>query len=116
MVNPDLNRYRLEKKIWKNSGQPVRSDERVAELYNICINCENYIPIPLLTDRGQCAICTCLLSKDSDRMNKLRWATTKCPLPEPKWVEEEGFEQKIEPEVETPGPKISRQSDCGCGK
>jgi hypothetical protein len=118
MIVPDINKYREEKEQWKAAGQPVRSDERVEELYNICEACEHYIPVPLVQDRGQCEICTCLLSKDGDRMNKLRWATTKCPLPEPKWTEEPGQIQ-TEAELNTL-PQSNRRklppAGCGCGE
>lgn len=118
MLFPDIQRYRQEKEQWKNAGKPMRSDERVAEIFdNHCKPCENYIPIPLLEDRGQCAVCTCLLSKDDDNMNKIRWATTKCPLPEPKWVEEPVYEKK---EAEQPAqPQFNQRkkpptNGCGC--
>ncbi len=119
MKLPDIELYRQEKENWKANGQPVRSDEKVAELYNICSSCEEYIPLPLATDKGQCKICTCLLSKTAEYMNKLKWATTKCPLN--KWAEEPGYEKKeAEPEVpaqpqfNTRKPKNQGDS-CGCG-
>jgi hypothetical protein len=117
MKLPDIELYRQEKENWKASGQPVRSDEKVAELYEICISCDEYIAMPLAKDRGQCKICTCLLSKDGDHMNKLRWATTKCPIN--KWVEEPGYEKK-EAEQEVPAqPQFNsrkpKNRDCGCG-
>ncbi len=118
MEVPDIKLYREEKKKWIEANEPVRTDEKVLELYNICADCENYTPLPLFKDRGQCKICTCLLSKDGDRMNKLRWATTKCPLEEPKWLEEEEYRQeKSEPEPKQigPDPHRGRNKGCGCG-
>ncbi len=117
MIKPDLELYRQEKEEWKSQGKPTRSDERVAELHAICAPCDQYIKIPLVEDRGQCAVCSCLLSKDGDYMNKLRWATTKCPLD--KWKEEEGYEKEAEPEVPAQPQFNSRakktNTDCGCG-
>lgn len=118
MKIPDIELYRQEKNNWKEAGEPVRSDEKVAELYNICAQCEEYIPLPLVTDRGQCRICTCLLSKDGDHMNKLRWATTSCPLN--KWTEEPEYQKKeAEPEIPVQPQFNSRKKkgggSCGCG-
>jgi hypothetical protein len=109
MIIPDFNLYRQEKKQWKEAGEPVRSDERVKELYNICASCEHYIPLPVLENRGQCAVCTCLLSVDDDRLNKLRWATTRCPLEEPKWTED--VENKEALKITQAPPKTG---GCGC--
>jgi hypothetical protein len=114
MLFPDIQGYRREKEEWKNAGKPMRSDERVAEIFdNHCKPCENYIPIPLLEDRGQCGVCTCLLSKDDDNMNKIRWATTRCPLAEPKWTED--VDKKEALKVEPQGRRKPPVQDCGCG-
>lgn len=116
MKLPDLSRYKEEKKAWQDAGEPVRSDEEVVQLYDICAACEHFIKLPLLPDRGQCGICTCLLSKDADRMNKLRWATTSCPLDPPKW----GTKKEAEPEVPVQ-PQFNQRKrkggggNCGCG-
>lgn len=117
MELPNIELYRQEKNDWKEAGEPVRSDEKVEELYNICVGCEEYIPLPLVKDRGQCRVCTCLLSKDGDSLNKLRWSTTACPLG--KWKEEAGYEKKeAAPEVPAQPQFNSRKpksGGCGCG-
>jgi hypothetical protein len=86
-------RYKSLKKAhqrWVEAGKPVRSDERVAEIYDQhCSQC------PLLTETkmGQaCKLCGCLLSRERNFMNKLKWATEGCPLPDPKWTSEIGVE------------------------
>ncbi len=111
---PDINQYRQEKEKWKAAGKPERTDERVAEIYDThCAPCENYIPIPLLTNRGQCGICSCLLSRDSESANKIRWATTRCPLEEPKWTEDVEIKEALK--VEPQGRRRIPPKDCGCG-
>jgi hypothetical protein len=114
MEVPDLQRYRAEKKKWQENGEPVRSDERVAEIYDtFCAPCEKFIPIPFFKERGQCRECTCLLSKDGDDLNKIRWATTECPLG--KWSAEEQYrEEKSESKPDTIDPHRGKGRGCGC--
>jgi thiol-disulfide isomerase/thioredoxin len=116
MIFPDIAQYRQEKINWKAHGEPKRSDERVIEIYEThCKPCDKYIPI--LEEVGQCGKCSCILRKDGERMNKILWATTRCPLTmeedgqEPKWVEEPGYEQK-KTEQDIPAPP---SNSCGCG-
>lgn len=112
MKIPNIEQYRQEKKTWKNMGEPKRSDEKVIELYAICSKCEHYLP--LLENVGQCGICTCILRKDGERINKLRWATTRCPLDEPKWTEEPGYEKSGDTLNSIPPPPAPNKG-CGCG-
>jgi hypothetical protein len=110
MIKPDIERYKEERQKWIEEGQPVRSPERVEEIFNnYCKPCPKFIPIPLFSNRGQCGKCSCLLSSDSDKMNKIQWATTRCPLTieedgqEPKWIEEP---QQIEAAQVVEQPRI----------
>lgn len=116
MELPDIKLYRQEKKKWKEAGEPTRSDEKVLELFEICKSCEHFIKIT--KSIGQCGVCTCALRQDGDAMNKLRWATTSCPLPEPKWTAEEGIQKEAEQEVPAQPQYINRpkKGGCGCGK
>jgi hypothetical protein len=107
MIFPDIAQYRQEKINWKAHGEPRRTEARIQELYQICEPCEHYIP--LLESVGQCGQCSCILRRDGERMNKLAWATTRCPID--KWVEEPGYEQK-KTEQDIPAPP---SNSCGCG-
>jgi hypothetical protein len=71
---------------WSAAGKPVRTDERVAEIYDQhCSQC----PMLKETVAGQaCSLCGCLLSRERNFMNKLRWATEACPDKPPRWMSE----------------------------
>lgn len=88
MKLPSLKQYRAEEATWRKHGSPVRSRERIAELFAICAACPQFAAFT--ASEGQCQLCTCLISRTRRKVNKLRWATTRCPLPEPAWVEEPG--------------------------
>jgi hypothetical protein len=69
---------------WEEAGKPVRSDERVQEIYDQhCSQC----PMLTATLLGEaCKLCGCKLSREGNWLNKLRWATESCPLEQPKWT------------------------------
>lgn len=130
-------RYLEEKAKWKKAGKPVRSDERIKELFAICSPCEYY---KLKTDHsGSCGICGCNIKNRITSLNKLAWATTRCPLENPKWIEEEGYQNLEVSEAEikkeeqneivaekvtdtkkeqniNPAPIKKKSGGCGCGK
>lgn len=122
-------RYLEEKAKWKKAGKPVRTDEKIKELFSICVSCEHYKKISELS--GSCGICGCHLKNTNTSLNKLAWATTKCPLENPKWEEEQDFQsiqisqKEIEIEKATPDeviaedttdtPAPTRSRGCGCG-
>ena len=117
---PNLPQYIEERRKWKEAGKPVRSMQRIQELFDICRTCENFLK--LTSNSGQCKICTCFLRKNSTSKNKLAFATTRCPLEEPKWVEETILVKEEEAVEETP-PQPQQQfiqrpkrqvNDCGC--
>lgn len=117
---PNLIQYIEEKKKWKEAGKPVRGVQRIHELYNICKQCEHFLK--LTSNTGQCKICTCFLRQNSTNKNKLAFATTRCPLEKPKWVEEEGTqteeaaimdEPQSQPQQFIQRPK-RQTNDCGC--
>lgn len=72
---------------WIKMGRPVRTPEKIVELYNICSSCEHF-------QKDRCMECGCYIKKHGIIMNKLALANTRCPLDEPKWIEEPGFEPK----------------------
>lgn len=81
--------FMAEKRKWDEAGQPTRSQERMEEIHKICSDCP-------LFEKGagwiwgydRCGQCKCNLHPNSKTMNKLYWATTRCPLDEPKWKED----------------------------
>jgi hypothetical protein len=100
-----VNNFLEEYKKWHEAGSPVRSPEKIEELFIICSSniCENYEPIK--DGRGKCGVCGCNLKRKGRIMNKLSWATTKCPLIPPLW-EEEITEEKANAE--------EKKGGCGC--
>ena len=115
-----INQFIQEYIKWKKSGHPIRTQERVNELFIICSSneCKNYNKKD--EDSGGCNICGCTLNKEMTGLNKLLWSTTKCPYDPPFWTEEEEYkgvvvtEQEIQQE-QPPRPE-PRQGGCGCGK
>ena len=78
-------RYVMERIKWELAGKPMRTPERVHELYHqVCKPCPNF-------GGDRCNVCGCYISDhlNNPSFNKLAWSTTHCPLPEPKWIEEE---------------------------
>ena len=115
--------YLNERKKWADAGSTIRSKERIEELFNICQSCDKYIKIK--ENRGKCGVCGCYLTnRENATFNKLAFSTTRCPLEEPKWVEESGYENiKIKPEeikIEEPTPEQiqppspPKRGGCGC--
>ena len=80
--------YVHERKKWIAAGKPVRSPERVAELFdNVCSPCEYFVATGV--DKGVCGLCRCSLKRYVGAwFNKLEWGTTRCPAKKPRWVEE----------------------------
>lgn len=62
---------------WVAHGKPVRSDDRVVQIYEeYCKTCDRYDP-----DAHACKNCGCSVSTDSSPLgNKLKMATEVCPL------------------------------------
>jgi len=89
---------------WKYNGSPVRSDERVIELYDkVCSPCTFFSKHPQ-KEEGICTLCRCPLAKDDRKRNKLRYATTSCPDKPPRFAAEHD-------EIRNPPP----QSEPCCG-
>lgn len=106
-----------ERKKWKKSGSPTRSDDRIKELFSICSSnkCGQYIKIS--DNHGQCGICQCHLRTGSINLNKLAYATTKCPYDPPFWTEEPEFrpQSEIQELPSAPPSKPPVDAGCGCG-
>lgn len=76
---------------WIIGGAKYRSPEEMLEIYDICKQC------PFFKRGGghvdgydKCTMCGCNLHPTSKKINKIAWATTKCPLPKPRWGGDEG--------------------------
>jgi len=121
MIKPDFNNYKKERQEWIDKGSPLRSEEKILEIFTICSECDKHIDIT--QNMVQCSVCTCFIRKYGTKLNKGAFATTRCPLEEPKWVEEPGFEQietkeeikETEPEVPVQPQFNSRKKKGGTG-
>lgn len=118
-----IKKFLLEQAKWIKSGQPYRTEEKIQEIFNLCKTCEHFLKNKK-ENEGNCGICGCRLTESKQYMSKNSWATTRCPLEEPKWVEEPEY-QNIEVSekeikvVEQQPEKITapkKHGGCGCGK
>lgn len=73
---------------WVRSGKDVRPPEEIDRLFEICSACPNS---ELIEDGDvrMCNLCNCRLapSSDDNKRNKLLWATTRCPMEPPMFIE-----------------------------
>jgi hypothetical protein len=70
---------------WVKEGSPIRSDDEVWSLFkNECEPCPSFTRVDEVS--GKCFLGDCSLASDTRRDNKLRWATTSCPLTPPKFL------------------------------
>lgn len=61
---------------WKAAGEPVRSNEEINEIVEICQGCEHYN-----SKFQQCRLCGCFCRKTGmARFNKPKMATESCPI------------------------------------
>lgn len=72
---------------WIAAGRPVRSEERVAEIFAICQVCEHF-RLGTSELEGSCGICGCRLRSAGGLFNKIQMATESCPLKPSKWTAE----------------------------
>lgn len=121
------NRYFGERQIWQAAGEPIRKPETIKKLYQICSSneCGQFERV---MGQERCAVCECFLHPTRTFSNKLAWSTTRCPLEEPKWVEEEGYQDanliRTGQEVadhDLPSKSIAqvaphKDAGCGCNK
>ena len=95
--------FAVEAAKWVKAGRPYREPDKVKEIYQICLTCEHYEPQG--PGRGECRECGCKLREESVMLNKIAWATTRCPLEEPKWEEESEEYKDIQVNEEEIGPQ-----------
>ena len=80
-----IKSYREELKKWEDAGKPLRSKGRIEEIFNTyCKKCEFLTTQIRLTI---CDRCGCFINQHQN-LNKIAFATTRCPLEQPKWIEE----------------------------
>lgn len=67
---------------WRASGKQVRPLPVIVQNFRECSACPKYSDLT-----GQCIICGCFVNllHDGQGMNKLEWATEKCPDKPSKW-------------------------------
>jgi hypothetical protein len=96
-------RFWQERRTWARAGKPLRTAERMAELYDEkCSPCEFY-------KNSACDLCGCNIRREGNALNKLAWATTECP--DGRWKKE------VEPEnISSAKVGKSRASSSCCGK
>lgn len=127
-----IKRFLSERAKWKKAGSPIRNVHAIRELFIICSKCPHFVRSKKNMHEGNCGICSCRLSREKEYLNKLAWATTRCPLDPPKWlelpqyaelaepsdeeikVEEQLAEEEKKKEQENPAPP-EKKKGCGCG-
>lgn len=68
---------------WIRNGKPTRTPEEIKERFEICRQCENFLPLAGKPWRGRCRKCGCYLGRHAHRLlkgNKIAMKTEKCPL------------------------------------
>ena len=86
-----LKQYIEERRKWVLAGKPMRTEDRMAEIHQICsTKCKHFVPGGgLVPGYDRCGICQCNLHPTHTVLNKIAWATTHCPDKEdPKWEED----------------------------
>lgn len=87
-----VKKYRAAYKRWSDAGKPVRSRERISELFAICSGGDGGSPCPHFKNNA-CTACGCGVKNSVKGLtgklfNKLRWATEGCPDNPPKFTAE----------------------------
>jgi len=81
-----VQQYEKEKRIWKKARKPIRSKERMEEIYSICEKCPFFNKGQgMVPGMDQCDICKCNLNPSSETLNKIAWGTTHCPDDPSRW-------------------------------
>lgn len=123
-----VKRFYLERKKWIKAGNPKRTADEINNLFdNICSKCEHFKKKG--PHEGKCGICGCRLTRKKEYLNKLAWATTSCPLDNPKWIalpeysnielseqeiKEAANEQQLDEQKEKELQKEAPKKSCGC--
>lgn len=57
------------------AGFPKASRDEIAARHAICVSCDKFN-----TQKSECSVCGCLISKKLKFLNKLAWADQECPI------------------------------------
>lgn len=69
-----LKKYLHARSKWIAAGRPLRTDERIAEIWdNHCSNCDK-------READRCTMCGCFIRREGVTLNKLAWGTEDCPV------------------------------------
>lgn len=65
------------KSLWFHvyAGFPKSTQNQIDYRYAICLSCEKFN-----TQKSECGVCGCAISRKKIFMNKLAWADQECPL------------------------------------
>lgn len=81
-----IAKFLQEEKKWVLAGRPIRSEDEMQKIHEICRHCEHFEEgHGWLPKYDRCGICGCNLHPTQTAMNKIAMATTKCPLESPRW-------------------------------
>lgn len=69
---------------WLAAGSPVRSGQRIAEIFAVCQECDHF-RAGAAEGHGTCRLCGCCLRRFGGLLNKIRMATEGCPAKPAKW-------------------------------
>lgn len=81
LIKKGINLVRAYTK-WAAAGKPLRDDEYIFQLYDICKDCPSKAFIKHTDTSGECDECGCHIKRVSskeDTFNKLAWPTEECP-------------------------------------
>lgn len=125
-----IQQYLQERAKWARFGKPLRGQDEMSAIFNICKDCHMFQKEN--EDAGSCGVCGCNIKKSGTFLNKIAWATTRCPLSDPKWKESSAeFSPDIEitktelqaaeqdhkkEEMLEKQPPEQKKGGCGCGK
>lgn len=120
-----VKQFFIERAKWKKAGSPRRTNKEINILFDICKSCDEYKKKNDI--EGKCGLCGCRLTNVKSYWNKLTWATTRCPLDEPKWLEQPAYQvnpvEVTEEEIQSEEKLGDNEPDnppkkggCGCGK
>ena len=69
-----INKYRHARSKWIAAGRPLRTDERIAEIWdNHCSKCDK-------READKCSMCGCFIRRNGVILNKIAWGTERCDL------------------------------------
>jgi len=97
-----VSSYIQERLAWLKKGKPVRPQQEIEYIFNkFCKPCKYY-------NGKLCSICGCYVN-DGNTLNKILWATTRCPDNPPKWIE---YNEKKDLPQKKPKKKRKRGRCC----